>query len=149
MLFLPFGSMLVLDGDVGHGGIVGSPGNVRFHAAIIPTKDAKVQAELVKVLQDATDLSEGQAACDLFERINDGLQAWSMKSTKHRLAAALQKIENFQTVTAVRMRELDSAIRAAGFETFPAEEKEAHGQSVWRSDSQEGDEKSAAKRVVQ
>ena len=47
MLFLPFGSMLVLDGDVWHWGIFGSPGNVRFHAAIIPTKDAKVKAELV------------------------------------------------------------------------------------------------------
>ena len=47
LLHIPFGSMLVLDGDVWHGGIVGSPGNVRFHAAILPIVDTTVSDQLV------------------------------------------------------------------------------------------------------
>ena len=47
LLYIPFGSMLVLDGNVWHGGIVGSPGNVRFHAAILPTVDTTMSDQLV------------------------------------------------------------------------------------------------------
>lgn len=47
LLYIPFGSMLVLDGDVWHGGIVGSPGNVRFHAAILPIADITISDQLV------------------------------------------------------------------------------------------------------
>ena len=35
LLHIPFGSILVLDGRVVHGDIVGSPGNVHFHVKII------------------------------------------------------------------------------------------------------------------
>ena len=47
LLHIPFGSMLILDVDVWHGGIMGSPGNVRFHATIFPKYDSTTHAQLV------------------------------------------------------------------------------------------------------
>ena len=47
LLYITFGSMLVLDRNVWQGGIVGSPGNVRFHAAILPTVDTTMSNQLV------------------------------------------------------------------------------------------------------
>ena len=57
MLFIAFVSMVVLDGDLWHGGIVRSPGKVRFHADIIPTADAKAQAELAYINGDKQSLA--------------------------------------------------------------------------------------------
>ena len=46
LLHIPFGSVLVLDGRAVHGGIAGSPGNMRFHSAIILRCDIDVSAKL-------------------------------------------------------------------------------------------------------
>ena len=47
LLYIRFGSMLVLHGNVWHGGIVGSLGSVRFHAAILPAVNTTMSDDLV------------------------------------------------------------------------------------------------------